>query len=132
MINLGRTFQSLWIITLILPLLIPNSNLFIQIEFDFEIQLQISFSILRWIRAEMDSNFSNNVEAEKNITEESNIEDHEESNEETSEESIEAQEDISSSEDENGDELPEVTAEMLEGLKTDEGKSSFKNIHLQT
>ena len=57
---------------------------------------------------------------------------HEESNEETSEESIEAPEDISSSEDENGDELPEVTAEMLEGLKTDEGKSSFKNIHLQT
>ena len=72
----------------------------------------------------MDSNFSNNVEAEKNITEESNIEDHEE----TSEESIEAPEDISNSEDENDDEVPEVTAEMLEGLKTDEGKSSFKNI----
>ena len=76
----------------------------------------------------MDSNFSNNVEAEKNITEESNIEDHEESNEETSEESIEAPEDISNSEDENDDQLPEVTAEMLEGLKTDEGKSSFKKI----
>ena len=78
----------------------------------------------------MDSNFSNNVEAEKNVTDESNIEDHEDSNEETSEESIEAPEDISNSEDENDDELPEVTADMLEGLKTDEGKSSFKNNHL--
>ena len=71
----------------------------------------------------MDSNFSNNVEAEKNITDESNIENHEEPNEETSEESIEVPEDVSNSEEENDDELPEVTADMLEGLKTDEGKS---------
>ena len=77
----------------------------------------------------MDSNFSNNVEAEKNITEESNIEEHEEPNEETSEESIEVPEDVNHSEEEDSenDEL-EVTAEMLEGLKTDEGKSSFERL----
>ena len=79
----------------------------------------------------MDSNFSNNVEAEKNITDESNIENHEESNEETSEESIEVPEDVSNSEEENDDELPEVTADMLEGLKTDEGKSSFEKLNLR-
>ena len=75
----------------------------------------------------MDSNFSNNVEAEKNFTEQSNTDDPEESNEDTSEESIEAPEDFDSSEEDNEGEMPEVTAEMLEGLKTDEGKSSFEN-----